>query len=96
MISPFVWVDIIRFQHSLFAFGFRLFRLFVFFVVSLFALFSRLFSRFSCFFVFFVIPPPPPSRGGESGVSLRLGRVAVVLFAQCSQLGGRLTGMEML
>ena len=95
MISPFVWVDIIRFQHSLFAFGFRLFRLFVFFVVSLFALFSRLFSRFSCFFVFFVIPLPLLT-GGESGVSLRLGRVAVVLFAQCSQLGGRLTGMEML
>lgn len=77
MISPFVWVDIIRFQHSLFAFVFA-------------------------FFVFFRVfrdPPhsPPSLTGGESGVSLRLGRFAVgILFAQCSQLGGRLTGMEML
>lgn len=78
MISPFVWVDIIRFQHSL------PHLVFVFFV----------------FFVFFRDPPSPSLTGGESGVSLRLGRVAVavavVLFAHCGQLGGRLTGMEIL
>lgn len=83
MISPFVWVDIIRFQHSLFAFVFA-------------------------FFVFFRVfrDPPSPSLTGEEvgggAFALRLGRfaaavaVAVVLFAQCGQLGGRLTGMEVL
>ena len=90
MISPFVWVDIIRFQHSLFAF-----------VFAFFVFFRGLTFRV-CFRVFRVFRDPPPLTEGESGVNLRLGRVAaavavaVVLFAQCSQLGGRLTGMEML
>lgn len=70
MISPFVWVDIIRFQHSL---PHLVFVFFVFSVFSVVSLFAFVFAFFVFFFVFFVIPPP--SRGKRSGVRLPYGSV---------------------